>query len=207
MIRLFIYLTSLLISCIAIGQNDTIKPKLPKASFEIIGGLGIGNYKIKEQPNLNGNSTTFGGNIMYRVNKTIDLGIGYYATTFSANSYASNEWIEIKKVSSFVPVQARAHFDVFNTYNSPFDFYVGIGAGPNFGIRESFDNGMVSYTDKSQKTNWRMLINLGLNITLTKDSYFTINYLSFTDINKTKYNEKDRKLNSGTINLGFGLYY
>lgn len=207
MIRFFIYITTLLLSFALFAQNDSLKNNLPKLTFEITGGLGNGEYKIQDQPNLNGNSTLLNFNLMYRASKTIEVGLGYYQTTFNANTMLENKWNEISRTSSLIPVQARLHFDLFNTYKSPFDFFVGIGAGPNFGIKEKMDNGIVSITDKSQKTNWKYLVNFGLNVTLTKEAFFTINYTTIGDINTTKYNNIERKLNTGTINLGFGYYY
>lgn len=207
MVRFFIYITTLLISFALFAQNDSIKSNLPKLTFEITGGLGNGNYKIQNEPSINGNSTLLSMNLMYRATKTIEFGLGYYQSTFNANTFFNNDWSEISRTSSLIPVQVRAHFDLFNSYNSPFDFYIGAGAGPNFAIKEKFDNGASSFTDKSQKMNWKYLVNFGLNISLTKESFFTINYTTLGDINKTKYNNIERSLNTGTINLGFGYFY
>ena len=207
MIRFFIYLTTLLLSFVLFAQNDSIKPNLPKLTFEISAGLGTGNYEVQNQPNLNGNSTLLSMNLMYRASKTLEFGLGYYQSTFNANTMFENEWSEISRTSTLVPVQARFHFDLFNTYNSPFDFYVGIGAGPNFAIKEKIESSISTITDKSQKTNWKYLVNFGLNIALSKQSFFTINYTNLGDINATKYNNIERKLNSGTINMGFGYFY
>lgn len=207
MIRFFIYLTTLLLSFALFAQNDSIKPNLPKLTFEIAAGLGNGTYKIQNQPSLNGNTTLLSMNFMYRATKTFEFGLGYYQSTFNANTMFENEWSEISRTSSLIPVQARFHFDLFNSYNSPFDFYVGIGAGPNFAINEKIENNVVSITDKSQKTNWKYLVNFGLNIALTKQSFFTINCTNLADINATKYNNIERKLNSSTVNIGFGYFY
>lgn len=207
MIRFFIYITTLLLSFVLFAQNDSLKNNTSKLTFEITGGLGNGEYKIQDQPNLNGNSTLLNFNLMYRASKTIEVGLGYYQTKFNANTMFENEWSEISRTSSLVPIQARFHFDLFNTYKSPFDFYVGIGAGPNFAIKEKIESSNSSITDKTQKTNWKYLVNFGLNIALTKQSFFTINYTNLGDINATKYNNIERKLNSATVNIGLGYFY
>ena len=207
MIRLFILLTSLLLSLVLSAQNDTLKTNKRGLSYEIAAGMGNGVYAVENQPNLNGNTTSVNFNILYRLTNTFEFGLGFYQSSFNGNTIYENEWSEISRTSTLVPVQVRIHYSFYNDYSSPFDFFIGLGAGPNFGIKEKIDNNSISITDKSQNTNWKYLVNFGINFKLHKNAFFTINYTSLGDINKTKYNNIERKLNTSTINMGFGLFY